>query len=66
VGKCETIVVMHREKVANPNSPPALLLRQSYREDGKVRNGTLANFSKLADDIIQGLRVLLIRRHRYF
>jgi hypothetical protein len=52
VGKCETIVIMHREKVANPNSPPAFLLRQSYREDGKVRKGTLANLSKLADDTI--------------
>jgi hypothetical protein len=57
---------MHREKVANPNSPPAFLLRQSYREDGKVRKRTLANLSKLADDTIEGLRVLLIRRHRYF
>jgi hypothetical protein len=31
---------MHMEKVANPNSPPAFLLRQSYREDGNVRKGT--------------------------
>jgi hypothetical protein len=28
------------EKVANPNFPPAFLLRQSYREDGNVRKGT--------------------------
>jgi hypothetical protein len=57
---------MHREKVANPNSLPAFLLRQSYREDGKVRKRTLANLSKLADDTMEGLRVLLIRGHRYF
>jgi hypothetical protein len=31
---------MHMEKVANPNSPPAFLLRQSYREDGNVRKRT--------------------------
>jgi hypothetical protein len=57
---------MHRKKVSNPNSPPTILLRQSYREAGKVRKRTLANLSKLADDIMEGLRVLLIRRHRYF
>jgi hypothetical protein len=53
------------EKIANRNSPPAFLLRQSYREDRKVRN-TLANLSKLRDDTIEGLRILLIRRQRYF
>jgi hypothetical protein len=57
---------MQMEKVANCNSPPAFLLRQSYREDGKVRKRTLANLSKLRDDAIEGLRILLIRRHRYF
>ena len=31
--------------VPNRNSPPAILLRESYREDGKVRNRTLANLS---------------------
>jgi hypothetical protein len=31
---------MHMEKVANRNSPPAFLLRQSYREDGNVRKRT--------------------------
>lgn len=54
------------EKVANRNSPPTFLLRQSYREDGKVRKRTLANLSKLVDETLEGLRVLLIRRHRYF
>lgn len=50
---------MHIERVPNRNSPPAVLLRQSYREDGKVRKRTLANLSKLPDDAIEGLRVLL-------
>lgn len=50
---------MHIERVPNRNSPPAVLLGQPYREDGKVRKRTLANLSKLPDDAIEGLRVLL-------
>lgn len=50
---------MHIERVPNRNSPPAVLLRQSYREGGKVRKRTLANLSKLPDNAIEGLRVLL-------
>ncbi len=50
---------MHIERVPNRNSPPAVLLRQSYREGGKVRKRTLANLSQLPDNAIEGLRVLL-------
>lgn len=50
---------MHIERVPNRNSPPAVLLRQSYREGGKVRKRTLANLSKLPDETIEGLRILL-------
>ena len=50
---------MYIESVANRNSPPAVLLRESYREDGKVRKRTLANLSCLSDDVIEGLKVLL-------
>ena len=32
-------------KVPNRKSPPAILLRESYREDGKVKNRTLANLT---------------------
>jgi hypothetical protein len=32
--------------IANRNSPPAVLLRESYREHGKVKSRTLANLSK--------------------
>ena len=56
---------MQIEKIPTPNSLPAFLLRQSYREDGKVRKRTLANLSKLSDYTMKGLRFLLIR-HRYF
>jgi len=45
--------------VANRNSPPAVLLRESYREDGKVRKRTLANLSCLSEVVIEGLKVLL-------
>lgn len=50
---------MHIERVPNRNSPPAVLLRQSYREGGKVRKRTLANLSKLPDEAVEGLKILL-------
>lgn len=50
---------MHIERVPNRNSPPTVLLRQSYREGGKVRKRTLANLSKLPDEAVEGLKVLL-------
>jgi Transposase DDE domain len=36
---------MYLVKVPNRGSPPAVLLRESYREGGKVKNRTLANLS---------------------
>src|ERR1051326_3506350 len=36
---------MYIATVPNRNSPPAILLRESFREDGKVKNRTLANLS---------------------
>jgi hypothetical protein len=50
---------MFIEVVPNRKSPPAVLLRQSYREDGKVKKRTLANLSKLPMDVVEGLRTLL-------
>jgi transposase len=50
---------MYIESVPNRNSPPAVLLRESYREDGKVRKRTLANLSCLSTEVIEGLKVLL-------
>ena len=44
-GKPGIIVVMYVAKVPNRGSPPAVLLRESYREAGKVKNRTLANLS---------------------
>jgi hypothetical protein len=50
---------MYIESVPNRNSPPAVLLRESFREDGKLRKRTLANLSCLTDAVIAGLKVLL-------
>ncbi len=51
--------VMYIDRVPNRNSPPAILLRESYREGGKVRKRTLANLTKWPEHVVQGLRVLL-------
>ena len=50
---------MYIESVPNRNSPPAVLLRESYREEGRVKKRTLANISCLPLDVIEGLKVLL-------
>jgi Transposase DDE domain len=50
---------MHIESVPNRNSRPAILLRESYREDGKVRKRTLANLSRWPEHLVEGLRTLL-------
>ncbi|HEX2712047.1 MAG TPA: IS1634 family transposase [Candidatus Acidoferrales bacterium] len=50
---------MYIEAIPNRDSPPAILLRESYREDGKVKKRTLANLSCLAPEVIEGLKVLL-------
>ena len=50
---------MYIETVPNRKSPPAVLLRESWREDGKVKKRTLANLSKMAPDVVEGLKVLL-------
>jgi hypothetical protein len=50
---------MYIESVPNRDSPPAVLLRESFRDDGKVRKRTLANLSCLSAEVIEGLKVLL-------
>jgi hypothetical protein len=47
---------MYIESVRNRNSPPAILLRESYREGGKVRKRTLCNLSDWPTAHIEGLR----------
>jgi hypothetical protein len=50
---------MHIAKIPNRNARPSFLLRETYREDGKVRNRTLANLSKLPVERIETLRAAL-------
>ena len=50
---------MYIATVPNRSSPPALLLREGYREGGKVKTRTLANLSKLPAEAIAALRCVL-------
>ena len=50
---------MYIESVPNRGSPPAILLRESYREGGKVKKRTLLNLSDWPQDRIAGFRMLL-------
>ena len=50
---------MYIEAVPNRNSPPAILLRESYREGGKVRKRTLCTLSDWPTAYIEGLRGVL-------
>jgi hypothetical protein len=45
--------------VPNRNSPPAVLLRESYREAGKVKSRTLANLSAWPAEKVDTLRAVL-------
>jgi transposase len=53
------IVGMYVAIVPNRNSPPAILLRESYREGAQVKNRTLANLSHWPPARIEALRALL-------
>jgi hypothetical protein len=50
---------MYIESVPNRNSPPAILLRESYREGSKIRKRTLCNLSDWPAAHIEGLRGVL-------
>ncbi len=50
---------MYINRVPNGNSPPAVLLRESYREGKKVKKRTLANLSKLPDEVVNNLQQIL-------
>jgi len=50
---------MYVAKVPNRGSPPAILLRESYREDGKVKNRTLANLSRWPEEKVEALAAVL-------
>ena len=50
---------MYVTRIPNRNSPPAVLLRESYREGGKVKSRTLANISDWPEAKIDSLRRVL-------
>ena len=50
---------MFIETVPNRNSPPAVLLRETWREGGKVKKRTLLNLTNWPAERVEGLRILL-------
>jgi len=50
---------MYVARIPNRDSPPTYLLRESYRENGRVKNRTLANISHLPIEQIQLLSRVL-------
>ena len=50
---------MYIAVVPNRSSPPAILLRESFREQGQVKNRTLANLSAWSSDRVEALRQVL-------
>jgi Transposase DDE domain len=50
---------MYVAKVPNRGSPPAVLLRESYRDAGKVKNRTLANLSSWPEAKVDALTRVL-------
>src|SRR5512133_536490 len=50
---------MYIDVVPNRTSPPAILLRESYRDGDKVRKRTLLNLTSWPRDLVVGFRALL-------
>ncbi len=53
------MAVMYVTRVPNRGSPPAVLLRESYRDGGKVKNRTLANLSSWPEAKVEALAAVL-------
>ena len=47
---------MYVTRVPNRGSPPAVLLRESYRENGTVKTRTLANLSRWPEHKVEKLQ----------
>lgn len=50
---------MYIETVPNRNSPPCKLLRESFRQEGKVKKRTIANLTQWPQHMVEGFRALL-------
>jgi hypothetical protein len=53
------MMAMYIDEVPNRNSPPAILVRESYREGGKVRKRTVANVTRWPPRAVHALRLAL-------
>ncbi len=49
----------HVDSIPNRNSPPAILLRQAWREGKRIRRRTIANLSKLPPALVDGIRTVV-------
>ena len=54
-----TIAAMYIEPVPNRKSRPTILLRESWREDGKVKKRTIANLTDWDPQLVEHFKVLL-------
>lgn len=52
-------IAMYIEVIPNRASPPAVLLREAWREGKRIRKRTVANLSKLPREQVEALRRLL-------
>ena len=52
-------VCMYIQVIPNRGSPPAILLRESYREAGKVKKRTLCNLTHWPPHLLEGFKALL-------
>lgn len=50
---------MYVARIPNRSSPPAVLLRESFREGGKVKNRTVANLSRWPAEKVEALERVL-------
>jgi hypothetical protein len=50
---------MYIDRVPNRNSPPAVLLREAWREGKKIRKRTVANLTHWPEEKVEALRLLL-------
>ena len=55
----DTLVSMYIQVIPNRGSPPAILLRESYREGGRVKKRTLCNLTHWPPNLLEGFKALL-------
>ena len=55
----DMFIPMYIERVPNRNSPPAILLREGWREGNKVRKRTIANLTHWPEEKVEALRRVL-------